>query len=183
MIHNQNKIGTRLTIIGSTNYNKSIEKFYAIFNGLLKYNKTHFCDMQQEVLHKNYLGKPLGLISKEIIENNRYVAFSALTNGHAVLSLVKNKLIFEFFSIEDIDDADLIIDHFTAQISKDPESEDGFGMYNYIYKIETINHINNSDEKNTNNSFGDTIEYVRKNFYDEDDLFLYSRNVIYEKTT
>jgi len=106
-----------------------------------------------------------------------------LTNGYIVLSLIKNKLMLEFFSIDEINDPDLIIDHLVAQISTGSESEDGFGMYDYSYKIESVNHINSTNEINTNERFGDTINYVRKSFYDGDGLFLYSRNVIHEKIT
>jgi hypothetical protein len=183
MIYDQYRVGTKLTIMGSTNYNKSIEKFYSIFKGLLKYNKTHSCDFVDGLLHKNYLGETLGLPSNEVISKNQYLAFSALTNGYIVLSLIKNKLMLEFFSIDDINDPDLIIDHLVAQISTSSESEDGFGMYNYSYKIESVNHINSTNQTNTNEQFGDTINYVRKSFYDEDGLFLYSRNIIHEKIT
>ena len=140
MIH-KNKIVTRFILNGFT-INPVTEKqiLINVMRGLGQYKKNHLCDYGKDVVHKNYLGGiVLGPFAAEVddVKNAGLVGNCILDNGYYTVRIWNNihpsRFQFDLFLEDDLKDLDLIIDHLSAP----PIPNDGFGIFDYTYSLET----------------------------------------------
>lgn len=113
--------------------------------GLASYSEIHSCDFIEEMVHLNNLGKPyIDEISPFAlkIENeskNEFFCLQIIDNGYFTLRVLKDeypsRIIFDLFIEEKIKEFDLVIDHFCAPALNSEEFTDGFGLFDYDYRI------------------------------------------------
>jgi hypothetical protein len=107
--------------------------------GLVGYKSFHKCDYGiTDIIHKNYLGKIVGVPNIQYIDYEGYKGLNAtvfLTNGYFVIkildSLYPAEIQLDLYIRGELGDADLIIDHLAAP----GLAHDGMGMFDYTYKI------------------------------------------------
>lgn len=139
-MHKNGNTISRLSIHGYT-INPLIDEshFKNVFFGITTYKSKHSCDFNGDAIHDNYLGKRIGDISVRQIGSDISPSFSGhavLENGHVTLRTVNSvfpaEIYLDVFLFEDIKDPDLLIDHLRAPAM----NHDGFGMFDYTYRID-----------------------------------------------